>query len=134
MKFLLSIAVTLIFNSLSFSQDSASVLVLQDVHKQEIEIYKKDWWKRSWPKLRRKYKVDFDCNDCKSIALDIRVSVNEKGDVTNVKVVKDNVRCLSGLKRQDLVDAMLETVRHWEFGDNFFNQVFDFRLGLIVKC
>ena len=133
MKHLLSITLILFLGSFSFSQDS-SRLELQAVHKQEIEIYKKDWWKRDWPKIRRKYKIDFDCAQCKSIALDLRVTVDEKGSVVDVKVINDKVHCLTGLKRQDLIAAMTETVRHWDFSENFYTSVFDFRLGLIVTC
>lgn len=133
MKYILSIAMVLFLGSFSFSQD-AVLLELKAVHKQEIEIYKKEWWKRSWPKIRRKYKIDFDCSQCKSIALDLRVTVDEKGSVVDVKVMNDKVHCLAGLKRQDLIAAMTETVRHWDFSDNFYASSFDFRLGLVVTC
>ena len=89
---------------------------------------------KEWPKVRRKYKVNFNCETCNAIELDLRVEVDEKGAVTNVKLLDQNVRCLKGLKRQNMIDTIMQTIRHWKLGENFHNITFDFDLGITVKC
>lgn len=132
MKSLLTLSFIL-FGLLSYAQMSPPT-TLTEQQEQELEIYKKKWWLKEWPKVSRKHDVYFNCETCNAVELDLRVVVNDKGGVDVVELIDNNVRCLQGMERESLMQHIMQTVRHWKLGENFYNVTFEFNLGVAIKC
>lgn len=119
--------------------DQMKVLNLSQLNAKQLEDWKlffDKWILGEFKRCLQTNNFKMDCIDCGSIYLDVQLTVDKNGKLSNLKIITEEIDCSEKSQEQiqKLSKCMLSYFEKNNYPESLKNIILETRLGKVTRC